>query len=254
MHSYLVCDTTSWSYRDGRRFVLTRLAAVATVLIVAAALAACSSSDPKQAASSDFRRVDEARVLLLEPDVEAAQITAFAGPQLNAIWTAAARRNITNALERFLADRNAVLVPHDPSTVPVEEQVAHEQIIKLHETVTLSINNFQDRLPTKQGQLNWTLGEGVGLLREHYDTDYVLSVYLRDSTASSGRVTLGVLLGMLGANVNPADGRLLGIATLTDLQTGRVIWFNRYRSESGDLRSPEPAAEVVDELMSGFPL
>ena len=45
-----------------------------------------------------------------------------------------------------------------------------------------------------------------------------------------------------------------GFATLVDLQTGDIIWFNRLVSISGNLRSPEPAREVATKLLTELPL
>jgi hypothetical protein len=41
--------------------------------------------------------------------------------------------------------------------------------------------------------------------------------------------------------------------SLVELKTGRVVWFNRVRRLSGDLREGEAAAETLDALLAGFP-
>jgi hypothetical protein len=43
-------------------------------------------------------------------------------------------------------------------------------------------------------------------------------------------------------------------ASLVDLSSGRVVWFNRLMRRSGDLRDPEKAAETVKSLLEGFPV
>jgi hypothetical protein len=48
-------------------------------------------------------------------------------------------------------------------------------------------------------------------------------------------------------------GQQLGYASLVDLNTGRVLWFNRIQRNSGDLRDPEKAAGTVDALLEEFP-
>ena len=45
-----------------------------------------------------------------------------------------------------------------------------------------------------------------------------------------------------------------GYASLVDLKTGRVLWFNRLQRGSGDLREAEKAAETVDALLNEFPI
>ena len=44
-----------------------------------------------------------------------------------------------------------------------------------------------------------------------------------------------------------------GFASLVDLRTGDVVWFNRVLAGAGDLRSAEGAATVVVQLFSEMP-
>ena len=48
-------------------------------------------------------------------------------------------------------------------------------------------------------------------------------------------------------------GEQVGYASLVDLHTGRVVWFNRLSRMSGDLREPAPARETVEALLKDFP-
>jgi hypothetical protein len=49
-------------------------------------------------------------------------------------------------------------------------------------------------------------------------------------------------------------GMQLGFASLVDLQTGQIVWFNRLMSEVGDLRTPEAAQNAIEELLANLPL
>jgi hypothetical protein len=44
------------------------------------------------------------------------------------------------------------------------------------------------------------------------------------------------------------------VASLVDLRTGNIVWFSTLASTSGDVLSPEPARDVVDDLLEDFPL
>ena len=48
-------------------------------------------------------------------------------------------------------------------------------------------------------------------------------------------------------------GSQLGFASLVDLKTGNVVWFNRLARASGDLRTEAPAEETVKTLLTSFP-
>ncbi len=49
-------------------------------------------------------------------------------------------------------------------------------------------------------------------------------------------------------------GQQVGFASLVDLETGDIVWFNRLVSGVGDLRTAEPARAAVDDLLADFPL
>jgi len=46
----------------------------------------------------------------------------------------------------------------------------------------------------------------------------------------------------------------MGFASLVDLKTGNIVWFNRLFSTRGDLRTKEPAQQTIDALIKGMPL
>ena len=77
-------------------------------------------------------------------------------------------------------------------------------------------------------------------------------VTVRDSYTTTGRAFL--MLGMAALGVGISGGQQAGFVTLVDLRTGNVVWFNWLTSQNGDLRTPEPAQKVVDNLMKGLPL
>jgi hypothetical protein len=80
---------------------------------------------------------------------------------------------------------------------------------------------------------------------------YGLFVWIRDSYASAERKAAMVALALLGVGIS--GGIQVGYATLVDLETGQVLWFNRLARGSGDLREPASAAETIDSLIRGFP-
>jgi hypothetical protein len=78
-----------------------------------------------------------------------------------------------------------------------------------------------------------------------------LFIWVRDSYASGERKVAMLALAALGAI--SLGGEQNGYASLVDLHTGRVVWFNRLSRLWGDLRQPEPATETVEALLEGFP-
>lgn len=202
---------------------------------------------------------DRTRVLLLPPDIELYELTAGGALEPKADWTDAARRNVEEALRQELHSRHDELVLYRPHTDDPETEYAHQQLIKLHNVVGKTILAYKvvpgRRLPTKKGRFDWGLGSGVSSFRKDTDARYGLFVTIRDSYSSGGRVALmAVVLLATGGRAMPQGGSQAGFASLVDLNTGDIVWFNRLASAYGDLRTPEDARAAIRELLTDLPL
>jgi hypothetical protein len=49
-------------------------------------------------------------------------------------------------------------------------------------------------------------------------------------------------------------GEQIGFASLVDLNTGRVVWFNLMQTATGDLRNAADARIAISHLLDGAPL
>jgi hypothetical protein len=88
-------------------------------------------------------------------------------------------------------------------------------------------------------------------MRARTGADYALFAFVRDSYASSERVAMMVVGALLGFGLS--GGMQVGYASLVDLASGRVLWFNTLLRQSGDLRELEKARESCDALLDKFP-
>lgn len=195
------------------------------------------------------------RVLLMPVDVTLGRLTAAGIFEPQAEWTMAGEKHVRTALKYFLETRDVVLVDYKASTA-AEASHMDNQIIKLHRVVGNSIRVFQYptpfQLPTKKTGFDYSLGPTVARLGNEYDADYALFIYVKDSYATAGRAAVMVFAALLGAH-GVQGGTQIGHASLVDLKTGDVSWFNVLGRADGDLRKPEPAVETVGALMSNFP-
>lgn len=230
---------------------------LAAMVLVAVALSACTQTKAFRTSGKAGPRAETARVLLMPPDVEAYEVTAGGLLEPNAAWSEAARRNLARAIGDILAERNARLVHYET----LAEGVAllapeHRQLVKLHDAVgrAIMLHKYVDRfqLPTKDDAFDWTLGEGVAALRENYAADYALFVVFRDSFASAGRVAVIAVAALFGVGVG--GGQQLGFASLVDLETGEIEWFNIMQSGVGDVREAEGARQAAADLLDELPL
>ncbi|TQV74186.1 hypothetical protein FKG94_16395 [Exilibacterium tricleocarpae] len=192
------------------------------------------------------------KILLMPLDVELSVLTAAGLTEPQAEWTTNAITHMQTALAEEVSDRGATLesyesVVQDPAATAV-------QMEKLHEAVGLSILTHHLgplRLPAKNGAFDWTLGRGARALESDTDADYALFVFVRDSYASGGRVAMQIGMALLGASVS--GGMQVGFASLVDLKSGDIVWFNRLMSSTGDLRKIEPARNTVKSLLDTLP-
>lgn len=198
------------------------------------------------------------RVLLMPADIELYELTAGGLLEPKAEWTASAGAHVAAALKEALAMKSATLVPYQPPRNDPSKETAHTQLVKLHDAVGGAILTHHfglgPSLPTKDGKFDWSLGAGTGVLRENFDADYGLFIFIRDSYASTGRMAAAVVMSALYLfPVNPG-GQQIGFASLVDLRTGDVLWFNWLARATGDLRKAKPARDTVRDLLTDFPL
>jgi hypothetical protein len=237
---------------------------VCLALMASVALAGCVQT--RQYADVEFTPPQgDYKLLVMRPDVSVGSVTTGGMVEPRADWTEQARANFLTALKAQQAARggNAFIMERRDSLAGVDPDTIAE-LDRLHYAVASSIALHRysgDNLPTKRNKgLDWTLGEDAVALGQKTGYDYALFLYAEDSFASTGRVALQVL-GVAGCFVGfcaPAVGGAgqFGYASLVDLHTGEVVWFNVSQASSqiagikfGDIRTPEGAAEMVDRLL-----
>jgi hypothetical protein len=228
---------------------ITRTLVLALALAGAAAHAQEAGS-PNLAPGFSARSA-QSKLLVVPAEMELYSISAGGITEPRADWTDAAQQHFQAALKA----RGEQL---GPEVQPLTEAQLDEfaPIIALHRNVAECVFYHHlgsgPKLPTKDGKLDWSLGEeAVRPLRERTGADYALFTWLHDSYASSERKATMVAMALLGAIT--LGGEQVGYASLVDLRTGRVVWFNKLQRMSGDLREPTPAAETVEALLKGFP-
>jgi hypothetical protein len=108
------------------------------------------------------------------------------------------------------------------------------------------------KLPTKEKNFDWSLGPGVEVIGKKYNADYALFSYYRDYQASGGRIAFSFFAALVGVGIAP--GGEIGFASLVDLRTGDIVWFNKVSSGVGELREAESARQTVDALFKDMPV
>lgn len=236
---------------------LLRPARVRALLLVACALAGLSfgagaaMAQNKNLAPGFASLPADAKVVVMPVDVELFSLSAGGVTEPKADWTASALAFMRSALAAKTAKLGLNSSAMDDATA---DEFAEQ--VGLHAAVARSIALHHSAgggwaLPTKEGRLDWSFADSMKPLQAKTGARYGLFVWVRDSYASAERKVAMVALAVLGIGIT--GGAQVGYASLVDLETGNVLWFNRLLRASGDLRESAPAAETIDALLAGFP-
>lgn len=196
-------------------------------------------------------------VVLMRPDMEVGELQAGGVVEPNADWTKAAREHLAKAMEASHRNRNIELKPIDERQADNAQLVADYEA--LHRAVAEAIVTYKyqgAKLPTKKDRFDWTLGPGAQKLGEASGANYALFFHGRDNFASASRKAVqvaGFLGCLVGVCVITRGGQHVYYASLVELSTGNVVWFNVLRGSKGDVREAEGAQGMVDAMMASMP-
>jgi hypothetical protein len=235
------------------RIVVPRLAALAAATVVL--LSGCATTATQTHVSELQRSTAHPKVVLMPLDVELMEMDVGGVLEPKPEWSAAAREFITEGVRARQAAIGFDLQEYreDLFTGPGEPETV-DQLIKLHAVVGRAIR--ANRKPMQQlyslgEKPQWSLGEEVRVLRQKTGADYALFVHVRDSYASEGRKL--VMIAGAALRMGLLGGVQSGFASLVDLRTGDIVWFNQMGRAAGDLRTREPADETIRVLLKDFP-
>ena len=217
--------------------------------------AGTSWSQSKTLAPSFTTLPKDAKVVMMPVDIELYSISAGGVPEPRADWTEAAQRNFKTVFKR---QRGTLGL----NITELAEKDADDfaEISSLHTAIAraIAVHHFGPsslRLPTKEGKLDWSLGESTKALKQATGADYALFSWVRDSHASAERQAAMVAIAVLSlGRAVPGGGRQTAYASLVELDTGRIVWFNRFSRDKGNLKDEDQAAETVERLFRSLPV
>lgn len=194
-------------------------------------------------------------ILIVMPDVSLNILTAAGSQDPKEEWSQSARKNIDDSLLAAMKTRKYTTSSIDITTYEAPRAV---QLVKLNAAVTDSIALNQVvlfKMPTKTS-FDWTLGDGVSSLvpaDAATPPAYALFVRAKGSYSSGGRAAMMVGMAMLGVGM-PMGGQAIQ-ASLVDLKTGQVVWYQYMAVPAGtDIREPAGATSAVYDLLKKLPL
>ena len=203
-------------------------------------------------------------LIVMRPVVQVGSVTAGGLVEPRADWTEQARTHLLAALreqQRSRGGRTVVLESREGVPGVPPETVADLERLFVAVGNSIILHRYMGaRLPTKRDQgIDWTLGEDAVAFGRATGMEYALFLHAEDAIASGGRTALQVL-GIAGCVVGfcapQSGGGQAAYASLVDLRTGEVVWFNLLQTGSllpgvafGDIRTREGAEQMVERLL-----
>ena len=194
-------------------------------------------------------------MVVMEPDIAVSLLTMGGMTEPREDWTDQATQSVLQALAKHQESRGG----NTTIAMTLEEAggdtEALRDLVSLHNAVGQAIFMHKYaglKLPTKNDRFDWTLGDKAIEFGQQTDFDYALFLHAENSFSSGARKSLqvaGLLSCAVGLCVGISGGQQIAFASLVDLDTGRVTWFNVLASTIGDIRTPEGADSMVTKLL-----
>jgi hypothetical protein len=222
---------------------------VAFALLVPAAVQAKTKSD----INFSFPTDKPVKIVVFRPDVQVGSLGVGGLESPNADWTADGRKNLAAALEKDQAGFAHQL------TFMGDKQGAEGQTVAEYQSLFRAVSGaifqhkfFGPKLPTKKDKFDWTLGPEAKKLADISGANYALMLYTHDSYGSAGRKAMQIV-ALLAFGAVVQAGIHQSYASLVDLETGKVVWFNVKLGATGDPREAEGAQLRITSLLETMP-
>jgi hypothetical protein len=234
-------------------------------LVAAASLALVACVQTRQQADVEFAPPQgDYDLIVMRPIVQVGSVTAGGLVEPRADWTEQARTHLLAALseqQQGRGGRTELLETREGVPGVPAETIADLERLFIAVGNSIILHRYMGaRLPTKRSQgIDWTLGEDAVAFGRVTGMDYALFLHAEDAHASGGRTAIQVL-GLAGCFIGfcapQGGGGQAAYASLVDLRTGEVVWFNLLQTSSllpgvafGDIRTREGADQMVERLL-----
>ncbi len=232
----------------------SRVAAFLSILLLGSA---CTTT--KDFSSSGYSAPEAGyKLVVMEPDVSVSLLTIGGVNEPREDWTNEATVNITKALSKHQMSRGGNAVVAMTRDEAGGDSAALRELVSLHNAVgqSIFIHKYSgQKLPTKKETFDWTLGETAVNYGQQSGYDYALFLHAENSFSSGARKGLqvaGLLSCAVGVCVGVSGGQQIAFASLVDLDSGQVTWFNVLSSTVGDIRTEEGAENMVEKLLESM--
>ncbi|MFK7888170.1 MAG: hypothetical protein AB8G16_15020 [Gammaproteobacteria bacterium] len=237
--------------------LIPRAAQLGALFAMLAMTVGCTTT--QQYAQTDFAPpAGDYRMVVMPLDVTVSKLTAGGLTEPNAEWTNTARERLLQAIENQQQSKGGAVDLISPEACQDCNSPQMLDLVSLHNAVGQSILLHKVAgvtLPTKKNTFDWTLGDSAVEYGAASGYDYALFLFAENSFSTGGRKALqvaGLASCLIGVCAVVDGGSQLAFATLVDLNTGNVSWFNFLFSGLGDIRTAEGADDMIDRLLGSM--
>jgi hypothetical protein len=195
------------------------------------------------------------KVVVLPVNIEVVEVTAGGVEEKVPDWSREASQSVFKALSAAISKQQGMKEVAAPrfsgaSAVNVDEHLA------LYKLVVNTASNIG--WEHKIRRFDYGIGPGLRAVADQTGADAAIMVYGRDYASTAGRKARAVVGNIPIINIFTGPAPKLGHSFIhvgvVDLRTGDLLWMNSdYREGSTNLRDPEDAANMVNEIFDWYP-
>jgi len=181
-------------------------------------------------------------------------------------WTKIGEENFYNELINRLKLQNITLTQMSVDDVNEDENLNLNQLTKDINSALFFIADAKNENFSIRMKEEITNGDVLLVLKEKYNIDYSMMVFIRNEFSSYGTIASKVILSILGSAlftmislgmyptfIPISIGDDFGYVVLMDNNTSRIIWYNVTSEGIGDVRTQKGALETIENLFKTFP-
>lgn len=194
------------------------------------------------------------RILVVPAEITVREMSAGGVVEKVPEWTAQASDNLSRAVQEVAAKRSdfqLVVLPQ----LSEEEQDLLEDYLATYLQVAFAAHAMtladDPAWAHKRRHFDYTLGGGLKFLQDKCGADAALVIVGEDVVSSGGRKAAAVLAAMLGVGI-PLGHSLVSVGVV-DLANGDLLWMQHTMSLRYDLKDPEAARAMIQEILGGYP-
>lgn len=194
------------------------------------------------------------KILILPAELKIYQLTAANNLDEQPEASAKASAQAVQVAQTFMRTSRDLMFVAMP-TLTAEEQATlkeHLALYKVAAGAAETASRMGGPWTVPLTEFDYTVGPGLGFLKQRTDADVALILIGNDAESSGGHIAMAALMSLFGV-VTP-QGRNFMTAGFINLGTGHIRWLDYDTQHAArDFTNPAVIDEIVDEMLQKYP-